>query len=119
MEIGKEEDEKFQRLEESLWLPKTRFDQSYMNEILADNFIEFGRSGRIYTREEILSAPHQEINISLPLKNMVINRVTDELVLITYRSEVYYDVLEAANRSSLWILSDDRWRLRFHQGTPV
>jgi hypothetical protein len=36
------------QLEESLWRPQTRFDREYTDNILAPDFFEFGRSGRVY-----------------------------------------------------------------------
>ena len=46
---------KLKQLEASLWIAKTRFDNDYMEQILAPDFFEFGRSGKIYQREETLS----------------------------------------------------------------
>jgi hypothetical protein len=106
-------------LEKSLWRPETRFDKGYMNGLLTEDFFEFGRSGRTYRREEILSALMQEIDIDLPLKDFQIHRVADDVVLVTYVSEVQYDELEVGNRSSLWVRKDGGWKLRFHQGTAV
>lgn len=109
----------FQLLEESLWIPKTRFNPEYMERILAPDFFEFGRSGNVYSRSEVLSAPYSEINIKLPLKNFIVHTITDSVVLITYVSEVQYDDLEVGNRSSLWRKTATGWQLYFHQGTVV
>lgn len=117
--ISAEDFEKLKQLEESLWIAKTRFDKKYMDSILSPGFFEFGRSGRIYKREETLSAPQHEINISLPLKDFNVRTITKDVALITYISEVTYDKLEVGNRSSLWLKSLDGWKLQFHQGTPV
>ncbi len=106
-------------LEVSLWRPETRFDHAYMDELLTDDFFEFGRSGRTYRREDTLSAPMQEIDIDLPLKDFQIHSVADNVVLVTYVSEVQYEELEIGNRSSLWVREDGGWKLRFHQGTAV
>ena len=106
-------------LEESLWIAETRFDQEYMNRILAPDFFEFGRSGRIYTREETLNAPPQKINARLPLKNFQVHPISDDVALVTYISEVADDELEIANRSSLWRKTETGWQLVFHQGTAV
>jgi hypothetical protein len=108
-----------QKLEESLWIAKTRFDNDHMNRILAPDFFEFGRSGKIYDRAQSLSAPEQKINAKIPLKNFNAHALSQDIVLITYVSEVQYDVLEVGNRSSVWQRIDGAWRLRFHQGTPT
>lgn len=107
-----------EQLEASLWLEETRFDVCYMNQILAEEFIEFGRSGRIHTRQEILSTPSQSIRAVMPLQGFKITPVSQDVVMITYVSELHPDPLRA-NRSSLWMWRDERWQLFFHQGTPV
>ncbi len=111
--------EKLRELEESLWRRETRFNEAYMRSILSEDFFEFGRSGKIYTIGVSLSAPDQEINAVLPLKDFAIHEIDDRVVLVTYISEVRYDELEMGNRSSLWIKTDSGWKLKFHQGTPT
>ena len=93
---------------------------SYMDNILAEDFVEFGRSGRTYTRQQTLSVPGGgEIDARLPLKNFAVTRMTEDVYLVTYVSEVQHDVLEVANRSSIWHITSTGWKLRFHQGTPA
>ncbi|QQR84024.1 nuclear transport factor 2 family protein [Candidatus Peregrinibacteria bacterium] len=111
--------ELLQQLEESLWKAETRFDLNYMDDLLAPDFFEFGRSGRTYTREETLSAKAEPIKATLPLPQFKIHPITDEVFLITYVSEVQYGELERANRSSLWRKINDSWKLQFHQGTAI
>jgi len=41
-------------LEEELWTAQTRYDLQRMGELFADDFFEFGRSGRVYGRSELL-----------------------------------------------------------------
>ena len=117
--LSKNEQEDLKNLEESLWIGETRFEREYMENILCENFFEFGRSGKRYTREMTLSAPNQEIFATLPLGQFQINEISDDVVLITYISEVQYDDLEIGNRSSVWVKIGGKWKLRFHQGTPT
>lgn len=119
MQINNEDLEKLKELEESLWIAITRFDQEYMNRILSPLFFEFGRSGRIYKRDETLNAIYQKINVVLPLKEFHVHPISDDVVLVTYKSEVTYDKLEISNRSSLWLKTSKGWQLQFHQGTPL
>ena len=106
-------------LEEELWRAETRFDESYMRKRMAPDFIEFGRSGRTYELEEILSIESQNIDVEIPLPNLKIRQIADDVVQITYDSVVGREHgTEYAHRSSIWSRSDGDWRLRFHQGTP-
>jgi len=111
--------EKLQELEESLWQDETRFDKEYMEQVLSPDFFEFGRSGRTYQREDTLSAPLQKINAKIPLKDFKVHTVSENVVLVTYISEVEDEELEVGNRSSLWMKTKEGWKLRFHQGTVV
>ena len=119
MEVTTEDFEKLKILEESMWRPETRFDRAYMESILAPDFFEFGRSGRVYQKEETINALSQKINAKFPLKDFKIKLIGPNVALITYVSEVQYEELEVGNRSSLWLNTPDGWRLQFHQGTPV
>src|SRR5687768_10206192 len=47
-----EECEALRKLEEELWREETRFDLRRMREIIAEDFFEFGMSGRFYRRED-------------------------------------------------------------------
>lgn len=109
---------KLQMLEESLWLEKTRFDLAYMDSVLDETFFEYGRSGRIYTREEILAHSYQEIKAKLPLENFQVHDIGENIKQVTYVSEVGNAKLRA-NRSSIWVKKLSDWKLLFHQGTPV
>ena len=112
----------FQHLEESLWRADTRFDDALMEATFAPDFFEYGRSGRRYTRAEMFfgDSDHTQINATLPLQNFVARHLSDDVVLITYQSEVRYsDVIERANRSSIWSKHAEGWKIRFHQGTPT
>ncbi len=116
--LTQEERDLLQRLEEDLWREETRFDRPYMETLFAADFCEFGRSGRVYTREETLSHPRQPIDAVIPLPDFRIRLLTDDVVQITYNSHVTYDgVLLKGRRSSIWTREAQRWVIRFHQGT--
>ncbi|MBW4042962.1 MAG: nuclear transport factor 2 family protein [Acidobacteria bacterium] len=109
-------------LEESLWRPSTRFDRDHLARVYADDFDEFGRSGRHWSREASIEAQAEAFEAVLPLPHLRIRAVGSDAALLTYRSETTYPeegVTLIANRSSLWQRVDGEWRLRFHQGTPT
>src|SRR5690606_30073017 len=90
-----------------------------MDTILASDFLEFGGSGNVHTREAVLSAPKSPINAELPLSDFRVRRLSADVVQVTYNSEVDRGgSREYKRRSSIWTLSSGRWVLRFHQGTP-
>jgi hypothetical protein len=61
-----------------------------------------------------------EINATLPLPNFRARYLADDVVQVTYVSEVVNDgCKELGNRSSIWSRIEGAWKLRFHQGTPT
>ena len=107
-------------LEQSLWRPETRYDEAWMRRVLHPDFVEFGRSGRVYDLAASLAVEVSTFEAELPLPGFAVAEPVPGAALATYVSRVRYDegVLEA-NRSSLWIREGGAWRLRFHQGTPI
>lgn len=119
MEIDSEDREIFRRLEEELWREETRFDRVRMNELIADDFFEFGRSGRIYSKKDTLAIAPQKLDSVLPLPDFRVRLISENVAQVTYNSEVTYDgVVEYGRRSSLWSRTASGWQLQFHQGTP-
>jgi len=119
MNLDKEDRDVLQRLEEELWREETRFDLHRMNEVIAEDFFEFGRSGRYYRREDTLAIKPGPIAAILPLPNLKMRLLTPDVVQVTYNSAVTYNgVVEHARRSSIWTRTSSGWQLRFHQGTP-
>lgn len=119
MKLSNTDIEILKTLEESLWKSETRFDLSHQEKVFAPDFFEFGRSGRRYTREQMVRTESQPIRAKLPLQDFHIHVLDEKNVLITYISEVQYEELERANRCSVWSKTKDVWQLRFHQGTPT
>jgi hypothetical protein len=119
MEISSQDRETLEHLEEELWREETRFDTQRMNELIANDFFEFGRSGRVYQRQDTLALTGQTINAVLPLPEFHVRLLDQNTAQVTYNSAVKYNgVFEYARRSSIWSRTTSGWILRFHQGTP-
>ena len=80
--------------------------------LIADDFIEFGRSGRVWTRDSIREPLEGPPAAPVPIDRFEVAELGDDVALVTYRGAL-------ANRSSVWVRRDGRWQLRFHQGTPT
>lgn len=105
-------------LEHSLWCSETRCDRTLMEATFAPDFHEFGRSGRRYTRDDLLPTGKTQ-TIDATLHALAVNDLSDTLALVTYISELRLPTgTEWANRSSLWDRTVGHWQIRFHQGTP-
>ena len=120
MEISDKDFEELKMLEEKLWKADTRFDRAWMDEILSSNFSEIGRSGRTYTREATINCKPTKIPTKLPFLDFQVRLITENVALVTYVSSVNYQTrLERGLRSSLWFKKGGKWKLEFHQGTPL
>ena len=107
------------RLEENMWREETRFDVVFMQKALAADFLEYGRSGRTYSREQMLAAPRAAIDATIPQPNLTVRLLDENTAQVTYDSAVMYDgAVEYPHRSSIWSRTMHGWAMRFHQGTP-
>lgn len=107
-------------LEEGLWIKDTRANRDWMDRILHPDFTEVGMSGRAYNREQVLATELNSLNGEIPLDGYEMNLVDEDVALVRYVSrDRNGDGTRVAQRSSVWINTNEGWRLRYHQGTPV
>lgn len=112
-------EEQLRRLETDLLRPEIRRDSEALLGLLAVEFCEFGSSGRIYSRDEIVKALQTESPQPFSVTDFSVKVLSEGVVLATYRahrSEPGRGV-SASLRSSIWVLRDSRWQMVFHQGT--
>ena len=107
-------------LELSLLDPAVRHDRARVESLLAEDFQEFGSSGKIWSRSEILDLLESEAPRSIAAHDLVCHVLAEGVALITYRavsSDPQTHERLTTLRSSLWSIVDGQWKLRFHQGT--
>jgi hypothetical protein len=80
--------------------------------LVAENFVEFGSSGRIW---DATSVHHVLASAPGPvgIEGFAVDLVAADVALVTYRMT---DPIPS-NRSSLWVRRAGTWAMRFHQGT--
>jgi hypothetical protein len=106
--------------EEALLDPTVRRDRAQVAELLAEDFLEFGSSGKVWTREHILHLLQSEEYNRPVMEDFQCALIADTVALVTYktvRTDPRTGEKAATLRSSLWINESGTWRLRFHQGT--
>jgi len=85
--------------------------------LLHPEFLEFGQSGRRWTRAEVM-AELPPATGPLTRTECQVHALSSSLALLTWRGQ--RPGRPAAWRSSLWAHDAQHgWRLRFHQATPV
>ncbi|MCH7669522.1 MAG: DUF4440 domain-containing protein [Acidobacteria bacterium] len=96
-----------------------------MQRLLADDFTEFGASGRVWTKQETIAhlvASTETSQATRTVSNFETNELADGLILVTYRcrhSSPDFDTDSYTVRSSIWRSKGETWQMVFHQGTPI
>lgn len=108
-------------LETSLLQPEVRRSREAVSKLLADGFVEFGSSGSVYSKEQILDGLKSEVPRNLSLADFRICELAEGLFLATYRTmaESPAATMIQSRRSSIWRNVEGRWQMIFHQGTPL
>ena len=110
----------FQHLEEQLFAQEVRANATALLALLADDFVEFGASGEVWTRAEVIAGLQNEAHVPRFLTDFVARRLASNVVLVTYRCYVQLPMpadTRVSLRSSTWRLNNGRWQMLFHQGT--
>ena len=102
--------------EESLLTPGGR-QSNDSADLLAEDFTEFGSSGRVFTKEQIISSLRVESYIAITASHFQVRILTPAVALVTYRATRHSQPESVTLRSSLWHCVAGRWQMLFHQGT--
>jgi hypothetical protein len=109
------------RLEQSLLDSAVRRDGERLRELLAEDFLEFGSSGRVWTRKSIIDLLATELNFLPPaIEEFQCTFLSEKVALVTYRTartDAKTGERLCSLRSSVWTRQDGEWKMRFHQGT--
>lgn len=109
-----------QQIEEELLRADVRHDPQRLAALIADDFREFGTSGRIFDKASILAELANESPVELSLTDFACQQLAPDAALVTYHSQrTDATATRRAVRSSVWIHRDGRWQILFHQGTRV
>lgn len=111
------------QLEERLLQPDVRQSAAAVADLLADDFIEFGSSGRIFNKQQIIESLQNE-DSNAPIARSITDFKTlvlaENVILVTYRIVQHNSSSGKSKnslRSSIWTLVDGSWKIVFHQGT--
>ena len=112
-------------LERKLQHADTRASSDEMARLLADEFFEFGASGSVWSRKQVIEDLPQEKTQparELSCSDFSVHWLAKDVALVTYRGTRRIpseDKKLHFLRSSIWKLIDRQWRMVFHQGTPT
>lgn len=90
--------------------------------MLHPEFVEFGRSGELYSKQKIIDELKNEDPVPKIFSDSYkLLRLGQDSVLLTYETAHLNEHGEKERgtlRSSIWVRSNNIWQLIFHQGTP-
>jgi hypothetical protein len=112
----------FRDLEERLLRQDTRNSPDEVATFLHRDFFEFGGSGTVWNRQQTIDRLAQEHPMERSFTDLSVRSLAADVTLVTYRA-VGRDLASGNEwhslRSSIWKLTDGRWQVIFHQGTPI
>lgn len=93
-----------------------------LSDLIDDEFVEIGSSALIYDKAEVvrwMTSGDQSVRTDAAFKA---RQLSKDIILLTYISSIQSlpaSENKQAMRSSIWRLRNERWRMIFHQGTPL
>lgn len=121
MKLNTKETAYFFDLETSLHKSEIRRPPEAAAVLLADGFIEFGSSRRIWNKASIVESMRKEEpqEREIIVEDFVAEELARDAVLVTYTSRTSTaTATQSTLRSSIWKSIATKWQMVFHQGTP-
>lgn len=94
-----------------------RKDTKRISELLSDEFQEFGSSGGVIRKHDVVDAAENPGTTMYQLDGFNFKALGEAYILVTYRSVTSSHAV--AHRSSIWANEFGRWRMLHHQSTLV
>jgi hypothetical protein len=120
MDVAVSVEQHLRELEERLLQSNVRKSAADLDILLAADFVEFGSSGRVFDKRQIIENLRTESFGRRSLMDFKTVPLAPGVVLTTYRAVRHGDAGKQPTyslRSSVWKLIDNRWQMVFHQGT--
>lgn len=109
--------EHLRELELELLDPVVRGNQRRLNELLSDEFMEFGSSGRVYDKKMLVDMLVHERHAKVAVRDFALREIAADVALVSYRT--VGSAGQEARRSSIWTREGGKWQMLFHQGTRI
>jgi len=99
------------KLETDLLKPEVRTSVEKLNELIADDFIEYGSSGLVYNKQNILERLPQGNSSTYRLSDFEFIILSENIVQTRFKTNrVNLDEAKTTSlRTSLWRKTNDKW----------
>jgi hypothetical protein len=88
-----------------------------MVDLLSEDFLEFGSSGAIHTKSDVIASLRAGKPIRISVENLKIRHLSPQSALVTYQACRHADPPVYSLRSSIWQRGPVGWQMLFQQGT--
>ncbi len=105
--------------ENDFFLKKFCDDIKSLNNRIHDEFIEFGKSGKVFDKNSIIKYLNSlDEDRDIEIISFKVKRIKEDVIIANYIS--YEKEIEVkALRTSIWKKESSDWKLYFHQGTTT
>ncbi len=119
--MKKEQEQLFLELETRLHKKEVRNSRERMDELIADDFVEFGKSGGVFHKQDTLDdLESEQVDVQIHMSDFNAKELAPNVVLVTYTASMLDNdnvTTISTNRSSVWVLREGKWQMMFHQAT--
>ncbi|WP_027963685.1 DUF4440 domain-containing protein [Halalkalibacillus halophilus] len=102
-------------LEQQLLSPEVRTDLKKLDQLLAEDFLEYGSSGKVFGKKECLK-PGGVGPRHLKMLDYTVKELSTECVICHFKVWDEERQVETL-RTSIWKHNNGQWQMSFHQGT--
>ena len=100
-----------------------RSDGETASKLLHNDFIEIWYSWKTHTHDSTINSFNKEEkpDYKIHSQDFYVTESTDNLIQILYKTaHIHSDwyITKYSKRSSIWVLNNDTWQMKYHQGTP-
>src|SRR5437867_11844832 len=120
--MSNERDDMLFELEQRLAQVGSKLSADDASALIAEDFVEFGASGKIWSKAEIIAAMSQWTPIERTVENFSVRELSASVCLVTYKVVRVTKEIQASPfslRSSICRHPVGRWQITFNQGTNV
>ncbi|WP_299497153.1 DUF4440 domain-containing protein [uncultured Shewanella sp.] len=99
-----------------------RASKSALADLIDDDFIEIPCSGIPFNKASALSRIPNELPPKFTQQDYALTMLAPNVALLTYQASITKErgsQVSYSMRSSIWRFKVGRWRMCFHQGTPI
>jgi hypothetical protein len=101
----------------------TRTDVDTIKRLLDPQFLEVGQSGNSFDLEWVLRHQPNEAQSEgqIHSQDYQAHPLSETVVMLTYKTawnDGIGNITRHTKRCSIWVLNEQQWQMRYHQGTP-